>query len=188
MKYYRLTEDMSINNKWYLSPINDASYIEQWNFITKPLFEVRDVLNISVEIKGVITDYTENLIYNIPIVSNKVGVILEQYGVSLSRVNILDFKTIENHSYYAMSADILDCVNDEISEYVKYKKGDHVMPERLGDYKFFNKFVLDKKKIKNKHIFRVKGFLIYLIVSETIKKSLEDESLSGIFFEEVAVD
>lgn len=188
MKYYRLTEDMSIHGRWYLSPINNVSYEEQWNFIVKPFFQARDTLNVPIKIQGTKTDYTENLTYNIPIISNKAKIVLEKYGISLSQVNILDLQDEEKNSYYAMGVDILDCVNEDFSEYIKYEESDHVAPDRIGDYKFFNKLVLDKEKINTKHIFRIKGFLIYLIVSEELKECMESQLLSGVLFEEIASD
>lgn len=187
MKFYRLTEDMTILNKWYLSEINDVSYIEQWGFTTEPLFEISSALDIHIAEPGERNDYTENLTYNVPILSNKAKSIFSKYDVSFSPINVYDLSDEKIGEYYAMGVPIIECVNELESEFVKYQINDPIRPDKAGFYKRFYNLVLSENKIKNMDIFRIEKYTIYLIVSERVKEDIEKAKLKGVCFEEVNV-
>lgn len=185
MKYYRLVEDMARYNKWYLTEVSNISHEEQWNFTMKPFYSIDKELLLSIKIDGEQTDFTENLTYDIPIISHKLREILHPYGISTSKVNIQNKNVIED--YYAIGVDIIDCVDEDKSKYIKYEKDDLARPDKAGDYKVFNKMVLNLNKINGKHIFRIKGYLVYLVVSEEIKSIIENNNVVGCLFDEIDV-
>ncbi|MCW9715922.1 imm11 family protein [Avibacterium sp. 21-594] len=186
MKYYRLSEDMEILNKWYLGEINDSLYIEQWGFTMFPHYSIDKEMSVPIEIHGIKTDFTENLVYGVPILSPKAKDVLLHYDIIFSAVNVLDNGRFFS-TYYAIGVDIIDAIDEEKSKYIKYKKDDPVRPDREGDYKYFDKIVLNSSKIDGKHIFRIKGYSIYLVISEELKLRIESAGLTGFYFEEICV-
>lgn len=181
MKYYSLTEDMRSGNKWYLGEINDLLFTEQWGFTTEPFFKLDQELNIEVSINGYRTDYTENLTYGVPIVSLDAKKVLDEFNIEFSLCHIFENNNEVELPYYAMGVDILDCINEDMSDYIKYQENDPVIPDRKGDYKMFNKMVLKKSVLGKSHIFRIKGYLVFLVVSEEFKHKVESKGLTGFF-------
>lgn len=186
MKYYRLTENMTTLNKWYLGEINDLLYTHQWGFTMSPLFSIDEKLSIPIKINGLRTDFTENLTYDVPILSNRAKNILKFYKTRFSDVDVLLDGELDG-KYYAMGVDIIDVIDERQSKYIKYEKDDPIRPDKEGDYKYFNEMVLSRSKIGGNHIFRIKGYVIYLVVSEELKSKIESEHLTGFAFEELTL-
>ena len=113
MKYYRLTENMELLEKWYLGEINDLLYIKQWGFTMKSLFHIDEDLEIPISINGNNTDFTENLTYNVPVISDRFKNLIEQYNVSLSKVKLKSVNMNKYGDYYALGVQIIDCVDEK---------------------------------------------------------------------------
>lgn len=81
---------------------------------------------------------------------------------------------------------VIACVDETSSRFEKYTNTDPVRPDKAGDYRTFEKLVLARSLIPaDAHFFRVKGYLIQLIVSETVKNAMERVGCYGAEFTEL---
>lgn len=124
--------------------------------------------------KGIVKNYIENL-YGLPIVS-------ELIAETIMNDNFNDVELIEvkvsmktDLKYYLLNIlNVFDCIDLEKSVYKLY------VPDIIL-FDSIDKLVIDTTKIKN-DIFRIKGLLLEIIVSEQLKNKLENLKLSEIEF------
>ncbi|API92409.1 hypothetical protein J32TS6_41620 [Virgibacillus pantothenticus] len=76
--------------------------------------------------------------------------------------------------------DVVDVINYERSTYTIFELED----EKIYD---ITKFALNENKINGKHIFKLKDKGIPIFVSETFKKLVEENNITGCDFLEVEV-
>jgi hypothetical protein len=80
---------------------------------------------------------------------------------------------------------VISCVDEQRSEFVKWTENDH-RRDLAGQYRQLPKLVLDAGTIPdNVHVFRVAGFLVQLLVSETVKIAIERVGCPGAQFIEI---
>jgi hypothetical protein len=83
------------------------------------------------------------------------------------------------------STRIVDCLDESESEFIKWTKDDH-RPDLAGNYQMVTRLVVDKSRIPaDAHAFRIHGWRIALIVSETVKAAMEEIGCFGALFEDV---
>ena len=68
MEYYRLLEDMTLSDRWYLS---DIQHVDNWLFRAPPV-ELMEPCSYSgsIHMRGAPLDFTLNEIYGVPIVTS----------------------------------------------------------------------------------------------------------------------
>lgn len=132
---------------------------------------------------------------NIPVVSQRFRDALQGLAevdkpyehVVFEPVQIDNVQTKEN--YFVMIIDTkIDCVDEKRSKFEKYEVSNNIRPDKAGEYQVFFNLVVDPSKINNHHIFRVRKYLSSIIVSEEVKKRLEDADITGAIFESVNGD
>lgn len=186
IKYYKLRYDMDkyenngimlfcntneIKDRYI---VKDGKLIDNWDKKIKFYFKSNN--------KDIITDYMDNII-TWPIISEKCKNILCKFkidGIQYLSVDIED----ENHkcdlqNYYIMNIfNLIEAINLEKSNYVQYD---------IRDFKLFLFYTLDRKKIQEYDIFRPKEKKMDIVVSEKVKKIIEDNELTGFSFDEIKV-
>ena len=86
-------------------------------------------------------------------------------------------------SYFIVNAiHAVDCVDERHSEGVRRWGPEDGQPEKVGDYKSFDRLRVDPSKTAGHDIFRVKRCVVYLIVSRRLKEALEGAHLTGLRF------
>jgi hypothetical protein len=79
----------------------------------------------------------------------------------------------------------VQCVNERRSSFVKWTIDDG-RPDRLGGYRQIGNLVLDQVSIpRNAHFFRVHGWEVALVISETAKRAMEESGCFGAKFVEL---
>ena len=130
-------------------------------------------------------DFTLNEIYSVPIVSNAVKEKLS----SIAGLQFLPAKIVGSDSslpYFVMLVtDLVDCVDEDRSEFEKFAINDPIRPDSAGQYKGFTKLVIDKARVGGRSIFRVKGLDVAIIISADVKHLLDSSSLTGTATQEV---
>lgn len=200
MKYYLLRDDMwqdSSSNRWIFDHLKYPTNTGNFEFIDPPV-EYMEPCTYPIDIfrDGFETDFSFTMdAGNIPILSQKAKDAL----TGLAEVDelyshvVLEPVSIENRdvsgSYYVMIIETqLDCVDEKRSDFQKYEVDDPIRPDRAGEYSTFFNLVIDGNKAKNHHIFRLKKHLGSIIVSEEVKRRLEDSGVTGVIFESVNGD
>jgi len=92
-------------------------------------------------------------------------------GKSIEKLPLVTFKQA---MYFVHITESLDCLDDEKTEY----RLSAVTQTKVG----INKFAFDVGKIKNKHIFKIKGFWYNTFVSDEFQKICKENDLQGVDF------
>lgn len=193
MNYYLLRDDVNINDKWYLTAIDNC---DNWHFSDPPLeFMEPCIYSAAIKQEGVHVDYNLAGYASVPVVSEIFKNALlglpevdePYYHVVFEQVKITNSELATD--YFAMIIETqLDCVDESKSDFKKYAINDPVRPDRAGEYSAFFNLVIDPSKTEGKHIFRVKKHLGAIIVSEEVKDRLEAAGITGAVFESVNGD
>jgi len=81
---------------------------------------------------------------------------------------------------------LIRCVDEQRSVFEKFTIDDPVRPDKAGQYRYFDKLVLDRRAIPpDAHFFRIDGWRIALIVSEVVKNAMERVGCYGAEFVEL---
>jgi hypothetical protein len=76
------------------------------------------------------------------------------------------------------------CLDESGSEVMKWKPEDG-RPDKIGEYRMVTNLTIHPNHTNSRHIFRIRGWEIALIVSEDLKKAIEYLPNLGIVFETV---
>jgi uncharacterized protein DUF1629 len=76
---------------------------------------------------------------------------------------------------------VLDCLDEEKSEFTRWTEEDE-RPNRLGQYHIISTIRIDPSRAQNHHIFRIKDWPLALLVSDTLKNTLEGIPDLGVVF------
>lgn len=186
MKYYELRDDVNYCQRWHLGNISDID--DNWMFVYgEPVNEnlLPRELHIEIQEDGIPMDFTTNGAFSVPVVSNKIK--MQLGGIKgLQFIPVKMGKNMLNSEYYILVVgNKLDCVNEKLSEFGKFKKDDPVRPDKAGHYSWFTKLIVDHSRINGNDIFRIDKGENYLVVSERVKLAMEDVNITGAIFVEV---
>lgn len=179
MNFFRILDDLSLKNRWFLSSINLRNHSEIWKFvqagyISKP----QKGLKIDILEQGNSLDLTM-CDFEVLIANQKAASLFSEDDVQ--KIPIL-INSIEEPYFIIVIKNELDCVDREKSEYLLWKEGNEIRPDLAGTYQVISKLILDTSVIGDMNIFRVKGYNVALIVSEKIKNQFDAMKLTGIRF------
>jgi hypothetical protein len=77
-----------------------------------------------------------------------------------------------------------ECLDEARSEFTMWTEADNY-PEMMGNYKMISTIRVDPARTEGHHIFRIARWTLALLVSDTLKKLLEDIPKLGVVFEPV---
>ncbi|SEH59429.1 hypothetical protein SAMN05660691_00390 [Rheinheimera pacifica] len=177
MSYYELTDDINFPNRWYLG---DVAFADNWE-LAKHLDPEREY-EVEVYRDGSEMDYTHNEAYGVSVVSRKFKEALAGIsGIAFAKANIIGNRP-DGEFYIMAVANEVECIDEEKSEFQKFEVDDPVRPDKAGEYRGFFKMVVDPRKCTGFHIFRIKGFIIAVVVSVQVKQRLESAGVLGVQF------
>lgn len=176
MRFYRLTDDKYYNDRWFLGKIPS---VDNWSLYSKAP-ESTENLSVSVNKNGNEMDFTLMSAYAVPIVSDRLKDVLSVFsGVDFIPVKVNGF----GGDYFVMIINnVIECVNESDSEYQKFEIDDPVRPDKAGSFRAFFKLVIDPAKVIGMDIFRINRFELAIIVSESVKKVIENLGATGTEF------
>lgn len=186
MRYYKLIYDYEKDDNYVNCDVGHIGNMDE--YITsngKKIKEWNDVVFEYNSNEGdIFTDYLANL-YRWIIVSSAFIELTQKVienQVQYLPVKVMDKITkAETDSYFVANiVTTVDGLDMKKSKYDIFELDD----EKIVSVK---KYVLKKSEIADNHIFRLKSDTIPVFVSETIKRMIEDNNLSGFAFLEVDV-
>jgi hypothetical protein len=187
MRYFELLDDMRILDRWELGSPVDASGQELWHghFSQGLPLELRSPAFIPLHAPGRALDYTTTAL-GIPVVHAKVEALFSR--LQLQAQLQLFPATVEGQagSYFlANPLRVIRCIDDARCEAAFHYTAEDEEPERLGEYRNVRGLRIDPSQVGDAQIFRPWGWQVALIVSERVKRTLEEDSVTGVRFKEV---
>ena len=80
---------------------------------------------------------------------------------------------------------LIDCLDESRCEGIQ-RFTPRQRPDRSGQIKWIKRWMIDPSKVLGHHLFRIKGYSLSLVASETLKKALEARKTTGISFHPVS--
>ncbi|WNG52226.1 hypothetical protein F0U60_04680 [Archangium minus] len=189
MKYYELYDDKYIPGRWHVRmPRDDEEGREElfdvWRFNEGRVLNIEKPIRLSVEPPGIPLEFSHAL--GIPIVHRRVVAPFERLGLQ-KEVQFIPVEVEgQTEPWFILNAlQIIRCIDDARCEEVLYWLPEDNRPDKLGGYRNVRGLKVDPEKIGEAHIFRPWGWKVVLIVSEHLKRAMEDEGITGIKFLDV---
>jgi hypothetical protein len=92
----------------------------------------------------------------------------------------------QTERYYLLNTlRIIRCVDEARSDEIALYEPQDGEPEKVGHYRKVSGMKIDPTQVGDAHIFRPWGWTVTLIVSERVKRAMEEENIRGARFVEV---
>jgi hypothetical protein len=184
MSYFRLLDDLSIQGRWHLGEIIDCSSnsaLELWQGVAAPE---------GTTIRAEVTDIGEPLefclsSFAVPIARSNLARAIASVGERDLQLIPVD---IPGHPGFEIlnSIRVIRCLDEQKSKFVKWTAGGD-RPDLVGQYRMVTKLIINPADIPpDAQFFRILGWRIALIVSETVKSAMESCGCSGAKFQKVS--
>ncbi len=187
MKYYKMSNDMNILDRWTLGDPLDGNNQEIWHGqVTRGLpIAVQRPARIGLYAPGRALDFSTTAL-NVPIIHGKIKELFEQLGLD-DQMQLIPI-TVEGQAdpYYLLNLlRVIRCIDDARCEEVAYRTVEDGYEDRIGEYRNVVGMRIDPRKIGDAEIFRPWGWQTSIIVSERVKQALEESGITGACFTEV---
>lgn len=183
MKYYRMCDDLE--SRWAIGHFEFKDGDNVWTF-TKA--GPKDALGYMP--KSWIREHGRkvNITYgdfDVLIVDDCVKDCFSQEEALFFPIELIDLPDRSMNYYIMKIVHEVECVDLAESAYDLWEVNNPIRPDKAGNFKAINKLVVDASINIEWNIFRVKRYNIEIIVSEALKKKLENVSVTGVKFKEV---
>lgn len=187
MKYYEIYDDVYVQGRWHLKmPVDrQGEWIDTWQFNEGRVLEIEGPIRFPLKREGVALEFSLCSM-GIPVVHRRVVSLFERLGIQKEVQFIpVEIDGQEEPWFILNTLQVIRCIDDSRCEEVFYWLPDDNRPDKLGGYKNVRGLKVDSSKIGDANIFRPAGWLVVLIVSERIKRAMEEEGITGTKFLEV---
>lgn len=179
--YFLLIDDLEREHRWFLgSPSDHTGRSVEPDLFTggRELSGVPQPLHIGLRRGGDPLDWTF-ADFDMPVVSATVLALLQPFSARIQAISAF----VEGApSFYVLNVlDVRDCLDESGSEFLRWRAEDG-RPDRTGQYRQVSRLRIDSARATDSQLFRLKGYEIALIVSETIKRQFEQHAVSGVQF------
>jgi hypothetical protein len=187
LRYYKISNDMRILARWTLGDPMDGNGQELWHgHLTEGLpISVRGPVRIGPYAPGRPLDFSTTAL-SVPIIHGKVKELLEQLGLS-GQMQLFPI-TLEGQAepYYLLNLlRVVRCIDDARCEEAAYRTVEDGYEDRIGEYRNVVGMRIDPSKVGDTEIFRPWGWQTNIIVSERVKRAMEESGMTGARFTEV---
>ena len=190
MRYFDIYDNVYIRGRWHLRmPLDDEEGREELfdvgRFKDGRLLNIEKPIRISMKPAGIPLEFS--LARGVPIVHRRVVSLFERLGLQ-KEVQFIPVEVEgQTEPWFILNAlQIIRCIDDARCEEVLHWLPEDNRPDKEpGEYRNVSGLKVDPEKIGEAHIFRPWGWKVILIVSEHVKRALEEEGITGTKFIEV---
>jgi hypothetical protein len=184
-RYYDLIDDMETPGRWVLGDIQGkVPWVDPWQFTAGKPANVDPPLTIEVLLKGRILDYSITP-HGVPVVTQRGADLLASVCGSQTQLIEVSVQGYPGPFFIANAVNHVVCVDEQRSQGVQRFSAEDGLPDRIGDYHAMDKLMIDPARTGGLDFFRITHYHVALIVSERLKRAMEDEKLLGPRFEPV---
>jgi hypothetical protein len=182
MRYFRLLDDVHVPGRWHLGEVT-TSLREAPDFLVgcKLPSETRAVVAITHDGRPLDFCLTS---FGVPVAKKKLADAVASIAEGdLQQVPL----TVEGRSGFVIVQvlRLVACLDEKRSEFVKWTDRDH-RADLAGRYRMVTKLFVDELRIPSgAQIFRIDGWPIALIVSQSVREVMEAAGCVGAKFEDV---
>jgi len=186
-KFYRILLDAQNNDVWFIH----GPFDQNGNLVNSELFttcriysDITSELSYRIDEGGAPTNFTYAS-FHVPVIDERICDVLlgcDSRDIQLIPVKIEDER--ETRHWILNVIRKVQCLDEQNSTIMWWKPEDG-RPDKVGQYRMVSKIKLERNRIGNRHIFRLDGWEVALIISNQLKRKLELNGISGVLFEEM---
>jgi hypothetical protein len=184
--YFRLYhDDQRFGDQWFLRGPRaaDGVEIEPWSFTEGlPYLGPRPV-TLEVRQPGKSVGFSLGA-FNMPIVSKTVGETVRRVAPNAAEYFSVVIDGASSEFEILNAVCLVDCLDESRSEFTRWEQSDN-RPEKLGQYRMISTMRIDPERVSGHRLFRIAGWPLALVVSDSLKAALEDIPSLGVVFESV---
>jgi hypothetical protein len=201
-RYYELEDDLDMEGRWYLNGISDKEGIEfdsrDFTYgkhvdVGPPLrlslndehdmVEVTPPLKVSLRRKGKSLDFTY-ADFDMPVVTAAVGQLLADIaGSDIQRIAVRVGSRKEEYDIINIIS-CVPCIDTKRSEIEWWTREDE-RPDKIGKPRMITRLVINQKSVSGANIFRPEGWEVVVVVSDKVRKALQEAKVTGVRFRNV---
>jgi hypothetical protein len=189
MNYFRIcTDDKSFPNRWFLDEpcANGGKSLDAREFTYGRPYNGPVPVTLPIQQSG--RPVAFNLAaFDMPVVIREIGDIFRR--IASADVQLFPVTVPANiRGYEVLNAARSElCLDEELSGVTKWGPDDG-RPDKIGQYHHMSSLVIDPLRTNNRHVFRIRGWEVALIVSDFIRQAIESERLPelGVIFQLVS--
>jgi len=187
-RYYDLWDDMLIPGRWVLGDVRDARGELDW--INPGQFTSGRPANISAPLVVEVLSPGKTLDFSIthckvPVVNKRAADLLGLVCGNQVQLIPVSVRGCSEPYFIANATRTADCVDEQRSEGVRVWTAGEGRPDRVGDYHPFDRLRIDPGRTNGLDIFYPARYTGALIVSERLKRAMEEARLEGPQFDPV---
>jgi hypothetical protein len=187
MKYYDIFDDMRVPGRWHLRrPVDgQGQWVDASQFKEGRALDVEGAIRFPVKPAGVALEFSLSS-FAIPVVHRRVVALFERLGLQ-KEVQFIPVEVEgQTEPWFILNAlQVIRCIDDARCEEVLYWLPEDNRPDVVGQYRNVRGLKVDPSKIGEANIFRPWGWEVVLIVSERVKRAMEEAGITGARFLEV---
>ena len=184
MTIYSLEDDFREPIRWYLRvPTDSANQDLTWAFNTARHARPMTPLRTKIRREGRRVDFTFAA-FDIPIVNQAARSVFESHAsecVEFFPIRVQE----ESDDYFIMNILVeADCLDEKASDIQWWTETDG-RRDRAGSYRMLSKAVYDASITSLPPIFRLSKFHVRVIVTDKLRKVIDDAALTGLVCKEI---
>lgn len=188
MNYFRLIFDVERENRWLpLDIIDEAGEVILPSSFTKAIpFEVPKTDKLKVALDPVVIGNPVHFAmtpWRVPIVDSILAQIIEGFEAdAIQRIPVTVLPDVENYEILNIVSK-LNCLDYERTTIQYYDE--YAPPKKIGKIRSLTNIHLIAELAENHHIFRLADYTLMIIVSEVLKRVLEEKEFTGMKFDDL---
>jgi len=178
-RYYDLWDDMLIPGRWVLGDVQkNGEWVDPSQFTSGTPANVGGPLTVETLKPGRPLDFSITH-SKVPVVSQRgADLLVSICGPQAQLISV----SVQDHAepyFIANATRTADCIDEQRSEGVCIWTAEDGRPDRIGDYRPFEKLRIDPERTADLDYFYPARYTVALIVSERLKRAMEDAKLIG---------
>jgi hypothetical protein len=177
------TDDTRHADRWFLDEprAEDGSEIDARDFTYGTPYDGPRPANVPIQYAGKPVAF--NLAaFDMPVVSERIAIAIEELAPGqVQRFPVLIDLRIPGYEILNVACTEA-CLDESRTEVLKWKPEDG-HPQKVGQYRMVMNLKIDPARAVNRHVLRIRGWEVALLVSERVKTALEAIENLGVIFD-----
>jgi hypothetical protein len=187
MRYFDLSDNMSIPGRWMLGTPTDAhgqKVEDPWMFYRGQRLTDLGPLKLPVTVPGKALDFSLAA-FAAPVVHARVASVLSELAPEEVQTVPVAIEGQPDSFFILVSTQLIQCIDEQASRHIRKWTPEDGRPEKVGKYRNVRGMRINPSQVGDAKVFRPQGWAIALIVREDIKETLDRIGATGTTFEEV---
>jgi hypothetical protein len=181
VRFFELVDDMSVPGRWHLGTVEDSSGGEPRLLDAVRVKEA--ALHVAAVEAGTELDFCLTS-FSVPIARNALADVIASIG--RGAVQAIPVAIPGHRGFKVLNVvGAISCLDETRTRFTRWLASDG-RPDRVGTYRMvIDLRVLPSAIAPEKHVFRIEGWRVGLVVSEVVKDAMEAEGCIGAQFIDV---